>query len=244
VSAISVRKTQMISKPEVSVVIPTFNEEKQLPNLLQCIQRQSYRVLEVIVADNESADRTPAICEDYGVELTRGGLPGTGRNAGARRAKGDYLLFLDADTEFAPDFVSSLVAEVMERRLDAASCRCNPLSNDKLLKCIYGFANRYFWLTTRLGFPHSIGACLFVKKAAHDAIGGFDETIKVAEDQDYVRRLMRSGRYEFLFKPVIDTSVRRFAQEGYARLCLKWVWIDLHRAILGEIRKEGLVKYF
>ena len=82
----------------VSIVIPAYNEENYLPRLLRSIQAQDFPDVEIIVADADSTDRTAAIARSAGARLTRGGVPAVGRNNGARLAKGDYLLFIDADT--------------------------------------------------------------------------------------------------------------------------------------------------
>jgi hypothetical protein len=83
-----------------------------------------------------------------------------------------------------------------------------------------------------------------VHRELHHAIGGFDETVTIAEDQDYVRRLARVGRYRFLLRPTVSISTRRFMAEGTFRLCMKWVLVELYRLAIGEFRTEGLVKYF
>ncbi|MFQ5850656.1 MAG: glycosyltransferase [Candidatus Binatia bacterium] len=227
----------------VSVIIPTLNEEEHLPVLILCLVRQSYAKLEVIVADKNSTDRTKEICREFGVNLVDGGLPGKGRNSGAQVAHGEYLLFLDADTYFDQNFIASLVTQLEQRQLDAASCWFYPIPRRKTLIIIHGLANIYFWVTTQLGFPHCIGGCLIARRKAHIAIGGFDETVKVAEDQDYVRRLTQVARYDFLFRPRIYISARRFIRSGLIKMAAKWTLIDLHRLVIGEIRGE-YIKYF
>jgi hypothetical protein len=94
-----------------------------------------------------------------------------------------------------------------------------------------------------LGWPHSIGAFLLLPRATHVAIGGFDLSIRVAEDQDYVRRLARVGRYGFLRRPSIEIASRRFDSEGSLWMSLKWLGIELHRLVLGEIRGDYF-RYF
>jgi hypothetical protein len=68
--------------------------------------------------------------------------------------------------------------------------------------------------------------------------------VKVAEDQDYVRRLAKVAPYRFLLRPAVFVSVRRFVAEGAFSLCLKWIFIELYRLAVGEIRKQNLIKYF
>ena len=81
----------------ISIIIPAYNEEKFLPKLLRSIRKQAYKNKEVIVADASSTDRTAEIAGEYGARVVEGGMPAVGRNNGAKKAKGDIFLFLDAD---------------------------------------------------------------------------------------------------------------------------------------------------
>ena len=84
----------------LSIIIPTYNEEKYLPILLESIKKQSFEDYEIIVADANSTDNTRNIAQEYGCIIVDGGLPAIGRNNGANVAKGDILLFLDSDLKF------------------------------------------------------------------------------------------------------------------------------------------------
>ncbi|OYT33718.1 MAG: glycosyl transferase family 2, partial [Candidatus Aenigmarchaeota archaeon ex4484_52] len=78
-----------IQKPLLSIIIPTLNEEKYIPLLLNSIKKQTYKNYEIIVCDSHSKDKC------YSIDKKG---PGHGRNIGAKYAKGRYLLFFDSDT--------------------------------------------------------------------------------------------------------------------------------------------------
>ena len=78
----------------LSIIIPTYNEEEVLPNLLRSIKEQDYKDYEVVVADAKSTDKTREIAQKFDCRVVDGGLPGEGRNHGAEAAKGDRFLFL------------------------------------------------------------------------------------------------------------------------------------------------------
>ena len=104
----------------LSVIIPTFNEEKYLPKLLESIKKQTYKDYEIIVADATSKDRTRQMAKKYNCRVIKGGMPAIGRNNGAKIAKGDILLFLDADSIIEKDFISNALIYMKKRKLDVA----------------------------------------------------------------------------------------------------------------------------
>ena len=106
----------------LSIIIPTYNEEKYLPKLLKCVKKQTYKNYEIIVADADSADKTRQIAKKYGCRVVKGGMPAIGRNNGAKAAKGDILLFLDADSLIGKDFVKDSLKDIEIRKLDVAGC--------------------------------------------------------------------------------------------------------------------------
>src|SRR3989344_4462300 len=110
----------------ISIIIPTFNEEKYLPKLLNCIKNQTYKDYEIIIADANSKDKTKAIAKKYGCKTVRGGLPAVGRNNGAKAAKGDILLFLDADSLIEKDFLKNCLGDIQKRNLDVAGTCLSP----------------------------------------------------------------------------------------------------------------------
>jgi glycosyltransferase involved in cell wall biosynthesis len=112
---------------KVSIIIPTYNEEEYLPNLLTSIQRQGYDDLEVIIADAHSMDKTIEIAESFGCKIVPGGLPAVGRNNGAKAASGELLLFLDADSVLTNNYISSAVEEFELHNLGIAITQIVPL---------------------------------------------------------------------------------------------------------------------
>ena len=165
----------------LSIVIPTFNEEKYLPSLLESLRKQTFKDFEIIVADNNSTDKTRSIASKNGAKVVDGGMPSRGRNSGAKIARGEWLLFLDADVILPPDFLEKAILEIKESTLTAASCMVCPLSKRRVDKLLHDFVNFYFQATKK-HFAHAPGFCIFAKRSVHELIGGFDEGIKLAED--------------------------------------------------------------
>ncbi|OGE64600.1 hypothetical protein A3J13_02145 [Candidatus Daviesbacteria bacterium RIFCSPLOWO2_02_FULL_36_8] len=225
----------------VSIIIPTFNEGKYLPKLLVSIKKQSNPPKEIIVADAYSLDNTREIAKKFNAKIVDGGLPGVGRNNGAKVATQPILLFLDADVVLPEHFLEETVAEMQDKKLDIASCYISPRSSLKVDKFLHQFANQYLKLTQTIN-PRIPGFCIFVKKKIHKKISGFDQSLILLEDQDYVKRARKIGKFRYLKSYKIPVSVRRLSEEGRMKIVLKLIAMELHLIFIGKIRKN-IFKY-
>ena len=202
----------------ISIIIPTYNEEDYLPNLLDSIKRQNFDGYEVIVADANSTDRTREIAESYGCIVVDGGLPAVGRNNGARVAKGEYLLFLDSDLELTDDYLRNVLYEFRMEHLGIAITKMKPMSDKIEDKIFHDFAN-YFMIGVENIKPHGAGCYgIITKKSLHDECGGFDESLTFGEDTDYIERLAEKERFRVLRNAKIGVSTRRLEEEGIVTL--------------------------
>lgn len=221
----------------LSIIIPTLNEEKYLPDLLESLQAQTFEDYEIIVSDNNSIDKTPAIASKAGARIVRGGLPSHGRNRGADVAKGDWLLFLDADVILPFDFLEKAMAEIQEQNISIASCSITPLSDKKIDKLLHQAVNLGFQATKKF-YPHAPGFCIFVKKEYHLLIGGFNEKILLAEDSDYVLRASKICKFDLLQSVHIPVSVRRLDKDGRLNIAVKYLASDAYRLLIGPIESN------
>jgi len=225
----------------ISIIIPALNEEKYLPKLLENIKKQELNDYEVIVADFNSKDKTREIAKGFGCKIAKGGLPPEGRNNGAKKAKGNLLFFIDADSLLSKNFFNNTLNEIKKKSLDVGSCRTYPLSSNLIDQL-------YFWLfnlwiaATQFFYPNASGSCIFCKKSLHNKIRGFDEKIRLSEDMDYVKRASKYGKFGILKNAKAYTSVRRFEKEGRFQLGLKLFLSVVYRIIFGEI-KTDIFKY-
>lgn len=221
----------------LSVVIPTLNEEKYLPRLLNSLKAQTFQGFEVIVADAGSKDKTVTMAKEYGCRVTLGGRPGKGRNRGAKLARGDLILFLDADVVLPrKDFLEEVLGEFKKRGLDIAGFLLTPQTK-KMADFFILETYNHFSKMTQFFSPHTAGGIL-VKKAIHQKINGFNQKIKVAEDHDYVKRAGKEGKFRLLKSVKLPFSMRRYDREGRFRLVTKCLLIEGHRVFFGEIRSD------
>ena len=115
---------------QVSVIIPVYNIERHLRQCLDSVTGQTLTELEIICVDDGSTDGSPEILAEYAAGDGRfqiitqpNGGPGAARNAGMTRATGEYLIFLDSDDWFEPDFLERMVAKAKETGADMTICR-------------------------------------------------------------------------------------------------------------------------
>jgi glycosyltransferase involved in cell wall biosynthesis len=216
----------------LSVIIPTLNESLLLTNLLDSLKKQTRPPKEIIVADAGSTDDTVAVAQASGARVVPGGMPAVGRNAGARAAHGDILLFLDADVLPRPDFIALALPEFERKHYAVATCPTEALGDDLSDKFIMDATNLYLQLIMPIS-PRAPGCCIFARRKLHQAISGFDETLKMSEDHDYVRRATRYGKFGLLSGVSIPISMRRLRKEGVVGLAFKYLWCEMY-ALAGK----------
>lgn len=223
----------------LSIIIPTLNEEKYLPVLLESIKKQNFFDYEIIVSDAYSDDRTEEIAKLYGAIVVKDKVksPARQRNNGAKLAHGDTILFLDADTKLPENFLIKVDHEFHCRKLSVAGFYLifnSPFFAYRIFEKAYhsiSCIGQYF-------FPASVGVGIVVKKSSHDEIKGFDESIFIGEDYDYIKRLSKVGRYRMIKSVKLYFSVRRLEKEGIVNVLWKWFKGGFYFIIKGPIRKK------
>ena len=219
----------------ISIIIPTLNEEKYLPKLLKSIKEQKRDDIEIIVADAGSQDTTREIAKEYGCIIVKRGLPAVGRNAGVKVAKGDILIFTDADIVFPNDFFKKGLLEFKERKLGVASVLLE-LEEKSYSLGVNIFYNIPVLLLEKI-LPHGAMA-IIVSKKIFNTVGGFDESIKIAEDMYFVRQATKYGTFGFLRSVKILTSARRYLKDNYFFMYIKFLLVELHMILLGPVRSD------
>jgi glycosyltransferase involved in cell wall biosynthesis len=216
----------------LSVIIPTLNEAPNLPILLRALAAQTRPPDEIIVADAGSTDGTVEAALRQGATVVPGGMPGPGRNAGARAATGDLFLFLDADVVPPPDFVEKLITEFEQSGYGVATTLMEPLSDNLGERILVEAGNLYLQVIQSIS-PEAPGFCIIVRRKIHEAIGGFDEAAVLAEDFDYVRRAAKHGEFGVLTTVRIPFSLRRVEEDGFFQVAFKYVWCEMY-ALAGK----------
>ena len=205
---------------DVSVIVPTWNEEKYLSKCLQSLRNQaSTKPLEIIVVDGGSTDRTVEIAEEHAdkVLVEPNKLVGAARNIGAQNALGNVLAFIDADTVVATDWVEAIENGFKDHSAIGVTGPTLPYNGDVLDTITYRLWTIYLQrilLSARM--PHVIGFNCAYKKDVFLRAGGFDETFVMSEDIRLAVKMRRFGRIKFEKEMFALTSPRRFQKFGHA----------------------------
>lgn len=221
----------------LSIIIPTLNEENYLPFLLESIKNQNFKDYEIIVADAGSKDKTLEIAKNYGCKIVPGGLPAKGRNNGAKVAKGDLLLFLDADVILPDNFLKKSLEEFETRKLKVASYGLIPRTEQWVIRtCFDIFYNWPIILWERILAYGAMG--ILVEKEIFEKVGGFEEEIKLAEDHYFVRQGAKISRFGIIRSVKIYISLRRYQKDGYLKTWFKYFTCQMHMFFLGPVRSD------
>jgi len=220
----------------ISIIIPTLNEEKYLPKLLQSIKEQDFNgELEIIVADAGSKDKTREIAKSFGCKIVEGGLPAKGRNEGAKKAKSDLLFFVDADILLPKDFLRKALKEFLQKNLAVASFSIHPINKGFWCNLFFNFFYNYPVKVLVRVLPFAAMAIL-VKKDIHQKNNGFDEKVIFLEDTVYIRKLAKIGKYRLVKSVSIYSSTRRFEKDGWVKTYFKIIVGDIYTIFFKSIK--------
>jgi len=214
-----------------SVIVPTYMEEKNIEICLRSIINQDYDRgdFEIIVSDAESTDRTREIAQRYTSNIVTSAKRGIahGRNVATYEAKGEVLLFVDADATLAPDFLTQCAHIFFSPDVAAATGIAHPTDGRVLSRLVYQgtyFLVRFFSLFGIYLFP---GICVAYRRSAFLAVQGFREEFGITEDLDLSRRISKIGDCRVIPAARACVSTRRLD---------KHLWSTVFFHIYSDIR--------
>jgi len=206
--------------PLISIIIPCLNEEKYIESTLKTIKNQKLHNFEIIIIDGLSKDNTVKIAREYAdrviVEKKRG--TGAARNAGTKIAKGEILLFVDADT-ILPNDLTKKIHETLEQNNKISYGNVSLRFENLNIKC--KLLNFYFYLQELFPITKGVyGNCFFIKKELFEKVDGFRNVI--CEDIELSFRLKKVGIKKDIKDTHVISNIRRFEKKGYLRTIFLW----------------------
>jgi glycosyltransferase involved in cell wall biosynthesis len=202
---------------KISVIVPAFNEEKLLGASLEAIKTAASPFatrgwgFELIVCDNNSTDRTGEIARAAGASVVFEPINqiGRARNAGAAAATGDWLIFVDADSQPSAGLFDDVAEQILSGKYLAGGSTLQLDAKNFTANAIAGL-----WKLTSRWMCMLAGAFIFVEAAAFRRIGGFSNKLFAAEELDLSQRLKQLGRETgrkmiILHRHPLTTSARK-----------------------------------
>lgn len=207
----------------VSVIIPTFQEERYIATTLSRLVNIKH-LIEIIVVDGGSTDKTVEkgrLFTDKVCVLRERGI-GRARNYGAKQASGDVLIFLDADVIPPVDFVEKVLETFNDSAVVGATCSIMPIKPKFHEKLFFHLHNSLTRILAHFK-PHSRGEFLVARRSEFLKIGGFDESLPCTEDHELTFRLSKTGRFVFIKDLTVYETLRRFRKLGFFTVVGTWL---------------------
>lgn len=183
---------------KVSVVITTKNEEDNIENCLRSIKKQSYSLslIEIIVVDNNSSDRTQDIARKYTDQVfNRGPERSAQRNFGILQAKGEYILYLDADMTLHKNTIKDAV-ELVNKNPNVYGVYISEIvTGSSFLSQVRKFEREFYDATV-------VDCVRFIQRKAFLSTGGFDTSMSGPEDWDLDKKIRAIGEVTLLQTPL------------------------------------------
>lgn len=219
----------MIAQPFVSVIIPTYNRGKFIKKAIESVLSQTYRNYEIIVVDDGSTDKTGEVLKEFHgrseiiyLYKENGGVS-SARNMGIKKAKGDYIAFLDSDDTWMPQKLErqiEYISDNPEKVMVGTEFVIYDDSGNKLGKS--GLtdefpADKNELLVYLLSKPPLLPSTLMIKKEVFDIVGGFDEDLSTAVDLDFnIRAALKDIKMA-----IVDESLMKYIahKDGISKAC-------------------------
>ena len=228
-------------KPFYSIIIPTLNEELFLPKILSDLKNQKEKNFEVIIVDGSSTDSTHKVATAYRTHLPIKFLKANKRNVshqrniGAKKANGEYFIFVDADARINPMFIKQLSKELSKNKSLIILPALYPLGGNQSDRVLFKVANFFFENSLNLSKPIPSGSLMIFQRHLFNHIGGYRETrqqdkkVLYPEDWDIILRASNSGvKAKFMRNLKVRFSLRRFKGDkfnvvkNYIEAAIQW----------------------
>lgn len=218
-----------------SVIIPTLNEEKFLPDLLKQLTNPGLKNLydlEVIVSDGGSGDDTVGLAvkhSDIVTVHTKKEIQNiaVGRNKGAELASGEIMIFLNGDVRLEDPikFFSFIEDKLIKHNYLAITGYVSIYpEQENLMDIIFHYCyNHYFQLLNTIGIGMGRGECHIIRSSIFNRLNGYNEKLVAGEDFDLYRRIRNLGEILFTDEIRVYESPRRFRKRGYFSVTWKWI---------------------
>jgi glycosyltransferase involved in cell wall biosynthesis len=233
----------------ISVIVPTYNEEKNIERCLkslneQTVPRESY---EIIIVDGESKDRTIEIAEKYADKVIQQMSEGVGgaRNDGVKIAHGEIIATTDADCIPISEWLEEIQTDFNERDVVAATGVLEPFDfadmswyHIRIYKILFNLSNILLYLLAKVGYFHLCGANSAFRRDAFLDVDGYID-LAYSDDVEIYKRIRNKGKIVMNKKMKINYSIRRIKKIGLINYMYLITKNDFMTMVLGMKPTKG-----
>ena len=229
----------------ISIIIPTLNEELVIAHTLEQIKSIMTMPHEIIVSDGKSTDKTLEIARKYAdivieYEGSERQTIAMGRNAGAARASGEFLVFVDADITIPnPNILFAELLNIFakEKTLSGLIIPIKPLPGSTTFfdRLGMGYFNiSYYIFNNIFHIGNASGEFQMIPAKIFRQVGGYRKDLVSGEDNDMFRRLARVGRTRFASRYAVYHTCRRAHSRGWLHIIMKSLWSGIYVMIFNK----------
>ncbi|NEO54275.1 MAG: glycosyltransferase [Okeania sp. SIO3B5] len=240
---------------KVSVIVPIYNGEKDLPDLIECLRLQTYPAdqVEYLLVDNNSGDRSKSLIEAAAESnqiticlVTENQIQSSyaARNAGIRAASSEIFAFTDGDCRPQPQWLENLIQPFSDSNIGIAVGEILALPGDSLLE---KYADKQDTLSQKHTLansfcPYGQTANLAIRKQAFVEVGLFRPYLTTGGDADICWRILRETSYQFKF--VENAVVKHRHRSTWKDLQSQWRRYGKSNKYLHELHGIDLMREF
>jgi glycosyltransferase involved in cell wall biosynthesis len=223
----------------LTVIVPAHNEEALIRDTLRALDaaaRETRLPFEIVVVDDASTDRTAAIAANQGARIVGADVRhiAAARNIGARAARGDLLVFVDADTIVTPPVLRAAVAQMENGAVGGGAMpvfdAATPAWGRRAIGATTWFLRTMNW---------AAGCFLFARREAFERVGGFDERYFASEEIHLSRALKRIGRFVILRECVVTSGRKAHAYSPSHAL-----WLAIRMLRPGALKRRDQLHFW
>lgn len=249
-----------MNKPFVSIICPTYNEEKYIANLIESILNQDFsrENMEFLILDGRSTDKTREIIRQYELKYpflklidNPNKIATSALNIGLKQAKGDVIMRIDAHCSYPKNYISTLIKYLFELNADNVGAVLNTLSAKDTTECRaiaiasghkFGVGNSSFRVGVNKIIETSTVPFGCFKREVFQRIGVFDENLPRAEDDEFNARIINHGGKIFL---IPNITVNYYARDSFGKMRKMYYQYGLYKPlVMKKLGKPATLRQF
>jgi glycosyltransferase involved in cell wall biosynthesis len=228
----------------ISVIIPTYNEEKNIERCLSALNEQTIprEEFEVIVVDGQSGDKTVEIAQNYADKVIQQVSKGVGgaRNDGVKIASGDVIVTTDADCVPYGEWLEIILEHFEDENVIAVTGFLDPFDYEGLnryeayiYRQLFRLSNRMLTVFAIIGYYHLCGANSAFHRDTFLEIGGYQD-LPYSDDVEIYRRLKPKGRMVLDNRMKVYYSIRRIKKMSLRKYIYQITKNDFVTMVMGS----------